>query len=311
MLMRSSLILLASILIGFTACEPKPAQTIVPHTKGDPIGLPKEVSIDLMKGTCFTATMQEVVPDSDNIVYSPTLLLAWAEVCSYTGLMLDPPAPLAPLQNGIKDASLATALLKEDYTTLVKTTGEAIDVKVSLAKTLVFAADMVKDEDPLYFKDTFVECFGMPYHTSELAKQISILYYESNERFVIALHCKDPLQEIILAMGFNDNKNIASMVDSVQYCINQGKEQSKVEGEDWRYEFDKEDVVRIPSLSFNISKSYTQYLLSNVAFQKDLYDIQKVDQRIACVLNEKGARVESEAEVLITKSISLDKRIKS
>ena len=299
--MRLSLVMPTLVTVILLGCKSTPNKT----DKEIASSMPPETPISVMKGTQFIANLHENIPDDKNAIYSPTLLMAWAELCTKIGPVLRSSAMLAPLQNGIKDASLSKSLAKADYTANVSVDSQTIDVRVAFAKTLAFAPNLVKDSYPLYFNDSSVECFGMPTYNADAAAHISILYYENDSRFVVKLSPKDSTQEIILAMGFNNKHTIAAMIDAVEKARQQGRVDARRPINSWRFKLTEKDEVHIPAISFNIRKSYGEYTTNNLVFKKGIYNVSKVEQRIGCVLNEKGAIVESEAEFAVTDAVDM------
>ena len=72
--------------------------------------------------------------------------------------------------------------------------------------------------------------------------------------------------------------------------------------EAWRHKFRDEDELVIPKVYFNLKSNYPDITGNNFTLtgQNEEYKVSEVYQRISFQLDEKGALVESEAEIEIT-----------
>ena len=70
-----------------------------------------------------------------------------------------------------------------------------------------------------------------------------------------------------------------------------------MDGTSWKYQFEDDDMVIIPDMSFNISSDFNKLINNTFTAKQESYRIIKAWQRIAFLLNETGAKIESEAEL--------------
>jgi hypothetical protein len=169
-----------------------------------------------------------------------------------------------------------------------------------LYKNLRFITEFEEIEKPLFFspngegKD--VRSFGIqkfnPEDHSEIAKQVSILSYVDDLDFILSLSSDSPYDEIILAM-VKPEKTLLETITKVNERIEKTTPGSLKE----------DDVLKIPKVSFEAKHSYDELVgkfLKNEGFTD--YFIAKAIQNTRFQLNQKGAIVESEAEIYLKKN---------
>ena len=67
----------------------------------------------------------------------------------------------------------------------------------------------------------------------------------------------------------------------------------------WKYQFNEEDIVVIPKFNFNIETNYSTLEGNHFSSETQNYQIVKAWQRTAFILDESGAKIESEALVVV------------
>jgi len=73
----------------------------------------------------------------------------------------------------------------------------------------------------------------------------------------------------------------------------------KTENNYWKYSIEDEDILSIPVINFNLEKNYESLEGNQLRSKDSKYHIETAYQRIALILDEKGAKVESEAEFAV------------
>ena len=66
----------------------------------------------------------------------------------------------------------------------------------------------------------------------------------------------------------------------------------------WKYEWGDKDILIIPTIQFNIEHNYTTLEKQQFSTNKRKLTIDKAWQRTAFILNENGAEIESESEMV-------------
>lgn len=126
-------------------------------------------------------------------------------------------------------------------------------------------------------------------------ENIKVLHYENDEKFIIRIQLKDDNDYLIFAKGYpmNDPKIVIDEINSL----------NKIELESISYY----DVFSAPFIKLDYRRDYDELLninLLNKGFEG--YQIQKMFEKIKFKMDEKGARVENEAVIVLGKSINLD-----
>ena len=104
---------------------------------------------------------------------------------------------------------------------------------------------------------------------------------------------------------------MAEMVAASDSLIKIGKQESVVDSTRWKYRFDDDDMVMIPDMSFNISADFNKLINNTFTAKHESYRIIKAWQRIAFLLNETGAKIESEAAVeMVLECLELERPVR-
>lgn len=297
---------------------------------------PQRIDSTQLKQTNITAYMQESITAGKNLIYCSTFQIAWDELSDgiiKESLKLQGNPIIAQMLNkrltgktGIsEDCYLAMAgfkkdgiedkikhALKEKFNTI-----PGIDISLQRPDDILAYAFLLKDlkfeqefenlDEPIVFnKNVRVKSFGIEeiqdgYESREiwdkqekLIGQVSILDYKSDSDFIIGLKSASPNDEIILAK-VNPGNTLLGTIDSVFGRISKSQP-SKLK---------VKETLRIPKLDFDIIKDYSElkkrYCI-NKGFEK--YFIAKAIQAIRFKINEKGALLKSEAEILMTMGLS-------
>ena len=76
-----------------------------------------------------------------------------------------------------------------------------------------------------------------------------------------------------------------------------GEKEKKQQKKQWKYYLDDKDEVVIPKFNFNTETNYSSIEEYQIKTSPNSYIIEQAYQRKASILDEKGARIESEAEM--------------
>ena len=115
---------------------------------------------------------------------------------------------------------------------------------------------------------------------------VDILQYSDDDKFIIALRLKDEADELILAKGYEQNRvcDIAATI-------------AQLPRSDRQIMLDN-DVFEMPKLHLDYSRDYSEMNekhLANRGFED--YEIRQMSERVKFDMDQKGARVENEAEL--------------
>ena len=260
---------------------------------------PKALPISTLKNTSFIPSLNNDAPSADNVIYASAFLFAWDELRQVLGS----PFTLSKADKMLLDLNLDTtfksSLDKGEYETEVRSTGTSLKITASFKKSLPFTTEMdtVSEGRPFAFYGYPVRSFGMPYYDEKIAKQISILYYRNDDHFIIKITPGDPDQEIILAKGLTNDRNMKGMLKELEKLIAIGAAEQKSRAKSENYQLNLEDQIVIPVIRFNLEKNYSNFIGTVLHLPAGRDSITAAMQRTAFVLNEHGAKVEAVASV--------------
>lgn len=251
------------------------------------------------KNTLFIPTLEHQISNENNSVYCATLLLAWDGVRKTLNAPLTVPEQYVDLKLLNESTSYADVLKSNEYKIDPKVEKNRVSVKAELSKLLPFEENLRSFDNKLTFDGEKVASFGLYGDDSKKRQDIvQIIYYKNDNNFILKLLPKDKKHEIILYKTEEKFNSIAEKNVRIAKLTEIGKKERKNEETKWKYEYNSDDVVIIPKFNFNIETSYSDLEKAIFYSEKELYDIEKAWQRTAFILDETGAQVESEAEVI-------------
>lgn len=241
------------------------------------------------------------VPDhpgepGDNIIYAASFALAWDELSRILG---GDPESVEPVIRRLNASSVQEgALQKGDYETNASVSDDEVRVSAFFAKSLPFAVPFSRKEGGMVFnKKMNVKAFGMPRYNEAQASQVQVMYYETDDRFVIRLTAGTNNDDIYLAKGYCDGVKLSVMRSRVNSAMEKGRAQMAKGTDSWKYAIGKEDEVFIPEVRFQLAATFRDMLHGTVMVRGQSLRILEAEQRTAFVLDEKGIILESEAVV--------------
>jgi Serpin (serine protease inhibitor) len=276
------------IFLVFTACQ-----------SAEWSDLPPVVRLETLPQTEFVATLENPITANKNAIYAPAFLFAWDKI--KTALH----SPVLLNESNSADFKLLNqsvahqkTLNEDEYSATVSVEGDHITARAFFNKTLAFETEMQALTEPILFGKTKVQGFGMNQYRSEIAKNAQILYYKDDANFILKLIPKDQNHEIILIKGLTNYTTLQAAIAQSKTLVNKGIAEAKQKKSAWKYEIKKADIFEIPCLKFNIATNYKTIEGQNFTTQNGKpFQIDSAYQRIGFILNEKGAVVESEAEI--------------
>ena len=247
--------------------------------------------------TAFIAAPTEDLPAGKNALYCSTFGLAWAQIKDSATSPILISAQYPDLRRLNAYEGFATSLRPEEYKASVKidTLEAEIEAAVEFSKALPFALKMEDLKNSLTFKGTKVEAFGLNGGDPNRNSQAQVVYYKNDHNFLVKLFPKDTLHEIFLYRNDGQKASLQKMFDYIATKVDSRSKSAKEKASAWRYDFAEGDVLVVPKIAFNLEHSYENLIDNGFKFNGMGYDIIKATQRTAFMLDEEGAKVESEA----------------
>jgi hypothetical protein len=258
--------------------------------------LPEVKSLSEFKQTEFVPTLEHPIKEHKNIIYAAASLYAWDKVRQeLKGPIITDSINSADFKLLMQSTSHQHSLRPDEYSADVKIIDGEIFAEAFFYKTLPFQISFKKSEIPLLFGTQKVDAFGVYNFDQELFNNFRILYYDSDNSFVLKLLPKDEQHEIILAKGLNKMSSLGKAVKEINELIEKGGKERKDPEQSWKYAMIEEDMFSLPSIQFNIETSYKQLEGQRFSVNGKKHTIEGSRQRTVFVLNENGAIAESQA----------------
>ena len=271
----------------------------------------EEENLSEYERTQFVSTLESPICSDTNAVYCATLLFAWDEVRKIVGTPLSIPDKYHDLKLLNASTSFRDVLKLGEYEAVGEVKGDYIFTRASFEKKLPFDYKLQKYEHKLKFDGQKVAAFGVEGDDNEDMKQIvEILYYKNDKNFIIKLKPTDKEHEIVLFKTEKKFRTMAEMTAATDSLILLGKKERAVANKKWKYQFLDDDVVMAPDIDFDISTTFDKLVGNLFEANTKTYKILKAWQRTAFKLDEAGAEVKSEAEVVCVLGIEQEEETK-
>lgn len=299
--MRTPFVYMLLAILLLLSCSQTPKQAF-----------PKVKDISEYEQTQFLPTLEHRISTDTNSVYCATLLFAWDEARNIIGAPLSIPEEYQDLILLNASTSYRNVLKDNEYKVKGEVQGDLITARAEFDKSLPFPCELQKFNNCLTFNGHKVAAFGVAgCDRDEMTNIVDILYYENDDNFIIKLAPTDTEHEIILFKTGETYTTMAEMVAATDSLIKIGKQESVVDSTRWKYRFDDDDMVMIPDMSFNISADFNKLINNTFTAKHKSYRIIKAWQRIAFLLNETGAKIESEAAVeMVLECLELERPVR-
>jgi hypothetical protein len=250
------------------------------------------------KGTQFIPTIEHQISNNKNSIYCSTLLFAWDEIRNQINSPIIISDEYVDLKLLNKSTSFKNVLKSNEYVVSGKVDGNQITARAEFNKSLPFETKLQSFNNKLTFDGQKISSFGVQgYNSYEQLESVKIIYYKNDDNFIIKLMPKDKEHEIILFKSTQEFSSLASMIKEIDRLDKIGRAEIKNEKMNWKYYINEDDVVIIPKFNFNIETNYTSMEGNSFQSRKQKFAIEKAWQRTAFILDESGAKVESEAEM--------------
>jgi hypothetical protein len=288
---------------------------------------PTERDATTFRTTDIVPHLADAIKADRNYVYCATFQMAWDDFREFFGGNLQvesrpslatglngPPFPRSSLSSASNVARMGLvrerirdkiiAEMAEKFPGITPSLSDSVSpdgviAYAFLQKNLPFAVRFDRISEPLIFHaaagDTSVTCFGFKEldkatgNVDGLKQQVDVLHYESDDEFVLRL--KPTSDEIVLAK-IRPAATLGETLRTVQSLIGTGSK--KVD----RPKLEDKDKLLIPRLGFNVLRDYDELIgkhLENPG--KEEWFIAEAKQAVRFLLNESGARLESEMQL--------------
>lgn len=292
--MRKNFLLLnVCILVVTSSCKDKMDTQVNKKEWSD---LPAVIKLDSLQQTAFVPTLESPINPEKNTVYAAVLLYAWDTITKLLpGDITDNDSYSSAFNLLRKSTSFKKSLTNDEYSIKTEVQEDVIIAEAFFNKTLPFPVKMDKAEKPMQFGGSEVNAFGIYTMNTEVTAYTQILFYDSDDRFLVKLSPKEEKHEVWLMKAADTDTTLASVVQRAKEWKANGEKEAGDVKLAWKYAFNPEDVLSIPEIKFNIETHYKE-LEGQVFFIKDDDRmIATAYQRTGFILNETGAVAESHA----------------
>jgi hypothetical protein len=259
---------------------------------------PEVVNVDSLAKTDFVGTLSEKVKPNQNQIYCSTLPFVWSELRE--GLKVKIETDSKPIKRLLEANDFQNSLQPNEITTLFGKDEQGITAKAEFVKLLPFEFEFERNNTDLEFDGTAVESFGIKgYGEYDITNQIQLIYYKSDDEFVLKLLPNDSIHEIYIYLPKKAKlKTLKHLVKDIQKAEDKYDKRKSSTKLTWKDEFLDDDLFSMPVIEFNIEKNYKEIEGQTITASDTTYGISICYQRIAFILDEVGAIIESEAEVV-------------
>jgi len=252
--------------------------------------------------TDFVPTLESEITNSKNYIYCATILLAKDHLGKVLNSEITTDSNNKDLERIINSSSFIGTLNKSEYNVSSDVEGDNINIKTDFKKALPFKRDFKSFSHVLNFKNTQVSSFGtFGYDLSifdfDIDTTLMILYYKNDNDFILKLTPKNAGNEIILFKTLEKYNTMTKILNKIDQNIKIGRYESLNKKLNWKFYINDEDTIVIPKISFDMTKDFNELIGEKIQTNKQSYFIGQFSQRIAFELNEKGASLESSAEI--------------
>lgn len=275
--------------------------------------LPSIRDIDSLKETDFVGTIENKFKESKNYIYSPTLSFAWNEIQdTLKRIEIINTAETEDLMLLHNTKSNINSLNKNEYKSTISISGNNIVAKSEFNIELIFEPFLEKFVYPITFKNNEVEGFGMSEWDEAKARKVEIIYYKDDDNFIFKLLPKNNNIELVFIRGLNSEKSnsfeeVLKILSDKKTIAEKERKNKKLE---WKYTLVYDESFGIPEMSFNIKKSFKTIVGQHFLSQKVVYKIIEAQQQNGLLLNNKGAKIESDAIIETPVPAASDEPIK-
>ena len=294
------------LVVSFFSCQEETPKTNFEHLIEDELievddnpkvtlpsyEFPKVRNVDSVNNTVFQATLESDLSKNKNNVYAASLLMAWDEIENQLkGELTD--FESKELEKMYRSTSHQNVLLRNEYKTSVEWIGGIIKAKAEFKKTLPFSSPFTKHREKLKFGKDKVSSFGFKGERYNA----EIMYYKNDNDFCLAITPREKIHQIYLMKSPQYKITFKENFDEI---LKKRKKQFANQKNTWKQHLQHDDIAKIPMIEFNLENNYEK-MVNSYFFntKRDTFQVLKAWQRTAFILNEKGAIIESEAEMVV------------
>lgn len=254
----------------------------------------------LPANTSFVVTPEAPLPEG-NVIYTAAPLLAWQEVKKEfgTGLLVSDKYSVLKALNNSK--AYRNTLSLRDYSVSRKLDNTQLTLSCAFKKYLPFAYDFNVYSDSLEFSGKKVRAFGSSGHDLVHIQMFDIVYFKDNSEFIVALETKGGSDEILLYMPATKPASFKAALLEIEARRKTGKSERERVDNKWKYEMEEQDGLMIPVLKLKGESALPGIV--GAAFNSgrgtNPIKITAARQTVLFTLDEKGGRVEAEAEIAV------------
>ncbi len=274
-----------------------------------------------VRHTIITPILDCSIPNQTNVLWTSSFQLAWNELCKINGggIKFDQPSSLAAALN--KQEFTTKDISDDACVALGGFINKGIEEKIRSAlkakfgdqarplllndlpetgiiaysyiyKNLLFKYPFMRFYRHMRFQGLLVDCFGIELYNQsidmkmQMASQVYILDYKSNDDFIIELKTKSQNDRLILAK-VKPQKTLRGTINAVNKRISKSSPEQLHEGH----------ALNIPVIKFALGRRYRELLGKVIKSENPKMDGQPVlraTQLIHFKLDEKGAVMKSE-----------------
>lgn len=253
------------------------------------------------KNTSFFPTLEQELSKNQNAIYCSTLLYAWDELRKQINAPIKIDEKYGNLILLNQSKTYLNTLSKDEYLVNAEIEKNEIKVFAEFDKNLPFEFDLQSFTNKLKFGGQQVASFGINGSDAyDVKKNVRIIYYKNDNNFIIKLLPKDKNHEIILFKSDKKFNNLIQMNLEIKRLIKVALPEKQNAKLYWKYMFNNDDELVIPKFNFNIETHFPQFEQKAFKTKDSEFVLEQVLQRTAFILDESGAKIESEATVETT-----------
>ena len=258
--------------------------------------------------TLFLPTLEHSFPQDQNAIYCATLLFAWDEIRQQLPGPLIIPGESEELILLNRSNTFKNVLAPDEYEVRgeIEENGNRINLSATFALSLPFEMALESFPNYLLFDSVQVNAFGLMGNNFEQSQAIQILNYQNDNSFCLKLLPEGLNHEIILFKTPTAFGSLDEAFKTIKQLIIVGEQEKQVPAKQWKYTLQDDDETVIPCLAFNIETHFQH--LEGQAFQaqNQRYVVEQAWQRTAFLLNEEGAKIESDSEWAVEMEESME-----
>jgi hypothetical protein len=264
---------------------------------------PTVEDVATLSNTVVLPTLEHPLPKGKNAIYAASLLFAWEELRAALGGKIKVPVSNKDLDLLNKSKSHRGSLEENEVEKSASVKAGMVKASARFAESLPLEQALDRLGNVIKFDGKPVEAFGALQDDSKLRNSAQIGYYKNDDHFAIMLLTKNKDHELLLYKAPNlPNQSLGHCYAALMEDWHKGSNALKEPKNEWKYFFDEADELAIPLIAFNIGSGFPEMVGERISSSGSVFAIESIQQRTAFILDEKGAEVESVAEVAFTEA---------